>query len=245
MSKKIVVANWKMNGTPLFMESFFKEFINLEPEILKQVEAVFCLPFPLLSLFRKFCSNKMVKLGAQDCGFCNSGAYSGDTSPELLKILKSDYVILGHSERRSYHFESDQMINKKFLGAQNNHLIPIVCVGESLKDRVEKNYISVITAQILNSIPKNAHNFIIAYEPVWAIGTGKVPTNDEIAEIFTVIKNILKQLAIKTEIRIIYGGSVSKDNCSTLNTVKNLSGYLVGSASLKANDFLAIIKSLL
>ena len=234
--KKIIVGNWKMNSTG-------EEAINLTAEIANsckllenKAEVVLCPPFIYIDKVRDGLKNSNIKCGGQDCHFASKGAYTGNISPEMLKDAGCEYVILGHSERRQYEGETDELINKKATAAINAGLKVVLCVGESLEQREAGNAVKVINNQLDKAIPPNAtaKNLIIGYEPVWAIGTGKIPTLAEIAEIHAEIS--------KRGFASIYGGSVKPSNAKEILAISNVSGALVGGASLNANDFLEIIK---
>jgi len=188
---------------------------------------------------------KGVEIGAQDCHMNISGAHTGDISALMLKDLGCHYVIVGHSERRSDHGESNDMVKFKAIAAQQQGLAAIICVGESDVERENGETLDVVTAQIKGSIPEEAivKNTVIAYEPVWAIGTGKTPTADDVAEVHMVIRNLLMdRFGDEGEmVRILYGGSVKASNAHELMSVLNVNGALVGGASLKAEDFYGII----
>jgi len=225
-----------MNGSPEFISEFFNDFQANDQD---NVEAIFCVPSPLIERLSVYKDSHNIKSGAEDCHYEVKGAYTGDISPELVSKLGADYVILGHSERRQYHFESDELVNKKVRASIANNLVPIICIGETEAEREQGVYKDVIKKQLLGSVPENiSAEYIIAYEPVWAIGTGKVPTNEEIAEVFELITEELPNAAI------LYGGSANGGNCDELSKIPNLAGYLVGSASLKPEEFSKIVNSL-
>lgn len=246
MSKKILVANWKMNGGIKFAKSFFNDLqSNIEDNLSNNLELAFAVPFPLLSCINNY-ANFNYKLSAQNCHHQDQGAYTGEVSPYLLKDFAVDYIIIGHSERRAYNHETSALVAKKMQAAINCNIVPIICVGETNSQREAGEYIKIISEQIRDSVIQDCANkeIIIAYEPVWAIGTGKVPSNQEITEIFALIKQQLEQKKNISKVRILYGGSVNKKNCEKLNVIHNLDGYLVGSASLKPSEFAFIAKSL-
>jgi triosephosphate isomerase len=247
MSKKILVANWKMHGNKKLVQSFFKEFPqNLTKAQSAKLDLVFAVPFPLLELLSNV-KQDSYKLAAQNCHYQDSGAYTGEVSLELLQEYNTEYVILGHSERRSYCHETDQLVAKKMQNALKHNIIPVICVGETNEQRESGEYKKIIIEQVANSIikPSNNKQIIVAYEPIWAIGTGKVASNDEVAEILDLIKFELMVKSSLTNVKILYGGSVNASNSTKLSEINSLDGYLVGSASLKAKDFAVIGKSLL
>ena len=234
--EKYVIANWKMNGDTNFIENYFEEF-SLNPEV--KLNVIFCPMAPFLRQTKELIPQKNLSLGAQDCHFAEQGAFTGDISPKILQELGVDYVILGHSERRQYQFETNKLIAKKAIAAQEHELIPIICVGETLAERQNKSYKDVIKQQLAESVPiQLKKKYIIAYEPVWAIGTGITPKYDEIIEIFDLISSY------QPNISILYGGSVNSVNSSEFAKLNNLAGFLVGSASLKAAEFRKIALSL-
>ena len=246
MPKKILVANWKMNGDKKFAKNFLSDFQeNIENDVNKYVELVFAVPFPLLGYVDHY-HELNYKIAVQNCHHEVQGAYTGEVSPALLREFNITYAIVGHSERREYNHETNNLVAKKMQAALNYNITPIICVGETNAQREAGKYKEVVATQIRESVIKDCSNkeIIIAYEPVWAIGTGKVPNNEEITEIFALIKEQLKQKQNLSKVRILYGGSVNKDNCAMLNEVPYLDGYLVGSASLKPVDFSVITQSL-
>lgn len=250
MSRKIMIAgNWKMNGLSA-------DGVNLAKEIAAEVkklgkpacEFVVCPPFTLLCLVKKALRGAKVALGAQDAHFATKGAHTGDISPLMLKDLGCTYVILGHSERRADHGESNELVAKKAAAAYENGLKTIICIGETEKQREEGKTIEVCTNQILGSVPANADaaNTVIAYEPVWAIGTGKTPTPADVEEVHAAVRKVLaKKLgkSVANKMRILYGGSVKPGNAKEFLSLPDVDGALIGGASLKAEDFMAIAKS--
>ncbi len=208
------------------------------------MEQIFSLPTALLGFAKKY----NVLLAAQDCHFEDKGAFTGDVSPLLLQKLAIENVILGHSERREYYFEKNELIAKKFLAAQKNNLMPIICVGEKKQEREEGKEKEVIRKQLFKSLPKEniTNSFLIAYEPVWAIGTGLVASYKQIENMFNFIKELIDENGNlkKHNKGILYGGSVNAKNSDEISKVANLSGYLVGSASLKKDEWQKIINSL-
>lgn len=185
-------------------------------------------------------------VGAQDCSPQNNGAFTGDVSAEMLSDIGCVAVVLGHSERRQYHAESDESVAAKVKAAWGQELLPIICVGETLEEREAGQTMDVIARQLAGSIPDGADqdNIVIAYEPVWAIGTGKVATLEQISEVHAFIRaNLENRLAMVDELRIIYGGSVKADNAADIFALDDVDGALVGGASLKADSFLAIVRA--
>ena len=236
--KKIAAGNWKMNGTTASL----KELSAMAAVTNSDDDVVICPPATLISNAVAACSDSAIAIGAQNVHAQPSGAYTGETATNMLTDLGASHVIVGHSERREYFAESDIDVAAKAKAAHDAGLIAIICVGETLAEREAGNAISVVEAQIKGSIPTgaNAQNTIIAYEPVWAIGTGKVPTNDDIAEIHAHIRSLIPDA---NAMRILYGGSVKGSNAQEIFSIDNVDGGLVGGASLKAADFIPIIEA--
>ncbi len=246
MRKKIVAGNWKMNILP----SKTSELINLLKDADNdKVDVVYCIPFVDLQTAILSTKNTKIKIGAQNAHFEDKGAFTGEISFDMLVDLGVTYCIIGHSERREYFNETDEAINKKLLKAFEKNIIPILCVGENLDLRNKGTYKEFIKNQLIldfKSIPEqNAKKVIIAYEPIWAIGTGLAATSAQAEEICAFIRNTIKELYnenVSEEIRIQYGGSVNGSNAKELFSMTNIDGALVGGASLK-EDFINIIKS--
>ncbi len=245
--KKIIVANWKMCGdsksTRLWAQTFLSNF-SKTPD---NAEIVVCPPAPLLALLKDVLSGSKVHIGGQDCHTKPEGAYTGEISANMLKDAGCGYVIVGHSERRSYCGETNNIVCSKAAIAIKTGLIPIICIGETVQERSAGRTLDVIKQQIEESIPPEARegNFILAYEPVWAIGSGNLPTMDEIRQVHTaIIANVSKRMAIDImKVPVLYGGSVKPDNAGEILALAEVSGVLVGGASLKADDFCRIILS--
>lgn len=209
------------------------------------VEVCVCPPFVHLGTVAA-AKDGSIGLGAQDCSPKDNGAFTGDISVSMLKELGCSYVILGHSERRQYHAESNAQVALKAEKAHSAGLVTIICVGETEAERVAGVQNTVVTTQLTESIPAsaNAQNLVIAYEPVWAIGTGKTATLDDIKDMHAVIRKFLQEkLDNSSAIRILYGGSVKADNAKEILAVENVDGALVGGASLKPDQFLSIINA--
>lgn len=203
-----------------------------------RVSVVLCPPFTLLNLLAEQLSHSPVSLGAQDCHTDASGAFTGEISAEMLKDVGCDYVIVGHSERRQYYHEDNALVKNKAEAAHRAGLVAVICVGETLQQREEGNTLSCLTEQLQASLPSGANpaNTVIAYEPVWAIGTGKIPTSQEIAEVH---QHILSLLAPKANdaFHVLYGGSVKPNNADGILRTPGVDGLLVGGASLDASAF--------
>lgn len=226
--------------------SFVKDFKKLVKNA-KNIDIVICPPFTLLSQLNQLLKNSKITLGAQNMHFEEKGAYTGEISPFMLKDAGCEYVILGHSERRQYFNETDDLINKKVKSALKNKLKPILCIGETLQQRNNNKTIEIIENQLincLNDINENEiKNIVVAYEPVWAIGTGKNATPEQAEEVHSFIRGLLSKKYnenISSNVRIIYGGSVKPDNIEDLMKMKNINGALVGGASLDPKSFAEI-----
>lgn len=221
---KIIVANWKMNGSNAFIDIFFQKLVTKSPH-----KIIFCPPFPYLGAVSSHIKECHYYLGAQDCHTHSAGAFTGDISAEMLIDTGCQYVILGHSERRQYHNETNEDVFKKSEVALHNGLTPIICVGETLNDRTAKNHLDVVKQQLIQSIPPTTSPLIIAYEPVWAIGTGLTATLNDIVEMHQMIATHCQQ-----KHKVLYGGSVTADNAAEILAQPNVDGVLVGGASLKS-----------
>lgn len=246
MRKKFIAGNWKMNLTPKESEKFLKELVPVLKEVKSDV--VLCVPFVDLAVAKLITTGTNIKIGAQNCHFEEAGAFTGEISAKMLNSMNVDYVILGHSERRAYFAETDEMINKKVKAAVKQNLKVILCVGETLDQRESNVTNDVIKNQVykaLQGIEKcDLKNIIIAYEPVWAIGTGKTATSDLAEEVCKYIRNLIKNLynvEISDNIIILYGGSMNAKNAEELLSQEDIDGGLIGGASLKVADFSEIV----
>ena len=244
---KIIVANWKMYGDIESSRVWTKDILSNAAKMPVDTKVVVCPPAPLLPLLNYALSNSPIKLGGQDCYSQLEGAYTGEISAKLLKDVGCEYVIIGHSERRNYFKETNEIVMAKAQQAIKAGLIPIICIGETEQERAAGKTLSVIERQILESMPSEAQkgNFILAYEPVWAIGSGNLPTMNEIKEVHAaIVKNVseLKTIDI-TDVCVLYGGSVKPDNAGEILALANVFGVLVGGASLNSGDFFRIISS--
>lgn len=209
-------------------------------------DMLICPPAVLLPATRVAIGAADILLGAQDCHMEEQGAHTGDISAQMLADLGCGYVIVGHSERRADHGEDDAMVKAKAVAAHKAGMTAIICIGETLDEREAGRAAAVVSHQLIGSVPDGAtaENTVIAYEPVWAIGTGRTPTTDDIAEVHTAIRNVLADLAQNPGgVRILYGGSVKPDNAKEILAVANVNGALVGGASLKADDFWTIAQA--
>lgn len=248
MRKRIVAGNWKMNKTPQETKALIE---TLKPLVGNEenTEVVFCPPFICLTTAVEAVKGTQIKIGAQNMYYEESGAFTGEVAPNMIKEAGCEYVILGHSERRGYFGETDEIVNKKVLKAFEHDLIPIICVGETLEQReqgITEDLVRLQTKIALKDVPaSNAEKAVIAYEPIWAIGTGKTATNEQAQEVCGAIRKVLGEIygaETAEKIRIQYGGSVNAGNASDLFAMPDIDGGLVGGASLKA-DFADIVKA--
>ena len=246
--KFLIAGNWKMNGTLTSARALTEDLataLSNNRSVLDKCDMLVCPPFIHLTMVQKVINhtNAPLSLGAQDCALTKNGAYTGDISAEMVTDFGCSHVILGHSERREYHGESDEIVAQKAALAHEQGLVAIICVGEKWAEREAVAEKDVVGGQLMSSIPQsaNAQNTVIAYEPVWAIGTGKVATPGDVAAMHDFIREKLKEkLADSAQMRILYGGSMKPDNAADLLAVENVNGGLIGGASLKAEDFVAI-----
>ena len=242
LRRPLVAGNWKMNG--LTASAAELDRIIQGARDLTAVDLMVCPPVTLLARFAAAAQGSAVLIGAQDCHAEPSGAFTGDLSAEMLKDAGATATIVGHSERRGYHGETDADVRKKVLAASRAGLLAIVCVGETRADREAGRALTVVGAQLEGSLPDGAtaENLVVAYEPVWAIGTGLTPTPADVAEMHGFIRErlIARYGEPGRGMRILYGGSVKPSNAAELMGVADVDGALVGGASLKADEFLAI-----
>lgn len=229
---KLIAGNWKMNGLQASAAEL-DAVIAAGPQ--PGAELLLCPPATLVAAFAAKAQGTAVRIGAQDCHAEPSGAHTGDISAEMLADAGARYVIVGHSERRADHGETDAVVRAKALAAARAGCTPILCVGETLAERDAGQTLDVIARQLDGSVPDGLTDLVIAYEPVWAIGTGRTPTTAQVAEVHAAIA-----ARLPAGIRILYGGSVKPANAAELMAVPHVHGALVGGASLKAGDFLAI-----
>ena len=230
---KFIIGNWKMNGTLDEKETMLKNLKNVKTKN----KIIMCLPFTLL-----YGNNHGITIGAQDTSANPNGAYTGDISAEMIKNTGAEYVLVGHSERRSYHNETNEIVKAKATAAIKNGLVPIICVGETATEHNASRTMSVVKKMVLESIP-NSGKYIIAYEPRWAIGASVTPTEKEITAVHETIYKTLKNIG-KENTPIIYGGNVNIENVSNIINLPHVDGVLIGRASLKSETFLPIIKSI-
>jgi triosephosphate isomerase len=239
--RPLIAGNWKMNGMRASTAEFEKIMAGAAGIA---ADVMVCPPATLIAAFAARAAGSSVAIGAQDCHAERSGAFTGDISAEMLKDAGATAVIVGHSERRTYHGETDADVRAKALAAWRAGLTAIVCVGEQKDERAAGRTLEVVGGQVAGSLPDGATpgNLVIAYEPVWAIGTGATPTPGDAAEVHGFIRRRLAQRfgAASDGIRILYGGSVKPSNAKELMAAGDVDGALVGGASLKADDFLGI-----
>jgi triosephosphate isomerase len=244
--RKLVAGNWKMHGL-LGSATEFRKMVQGTESVGPTVDLAVCPPATLVPMFADLARGSRLMVGGQDCHAKPAGAYTGDISAEMLKDAGASLVIVGHSERRDYHHETDADVRAKAMAALRAGLTAIVCVGETGNEHESGQTVAVIGHQLDGSLPEEAgaSNLIVAYEPIWAIGTGKVPTPAAIAETHAFIRNSLVHRFPQTGagMRILYGGSVKPSNAAEILTIPDVDGALVGGASLVAEEFLAIAKA--
>lgn len=256
----VISGNWKMNGSKAMIDQWFEDFSkhaiefennnSLDKDKLPLI--LICLPDIYIEYAMKKAEeyNKKMKyfkvfIGAEDTYYEEKGAFTGNTSPAFLKELDCKYTLVGHSERRQYQHETDSLVAKKAIKSLSYGITPLICIGEDLETREAKKHLEVVGEQVLNSTEGvDLENVIIAYEPVWAIGTGKVPTTAEIDEMEGYIKDILHKMRhVETsKLTVVYGGSVKASNAQEILSLKHVNGVLVGGASMKGEEFFGIVK---
>lgn len=246
MRRKLAAGNWKMNGLAESLAEL-DALAKAHPE--PSVDMLITPPATLIDRAAKQTADHPLAIGGQDCHTNETGAHTGDISAQMIKDAGGTYVLTGHSERRTDHRETDDMVRAKTRAALAAGLIAVVCVGETLEEREAANMLEIIAGQLASSLPDviTGENTVIAYEPVWAIGTGKIPTPDQIGEVHDYIRSRLEKRygeGVGRSIRILYGGSVKASNAAEIFGVSNVDGALVGGASLKAADFSPIVSAL-
>jgi len=247
--KKLIAGNWKMNKSGSEAAELVSELVaQLGPQT--EVDVLVCPPFTALETVSRKLEGTSLKLGAQNMHAERSGAYTGEISAPMLRDLFVTYVILGHSERRALFGETDEVINGKVLASLKNELRPILCVGETLAEREAGETLKIVQTQLEGGLAgvdaAQAASLTIAYEPVWAIGTGKVATAEQAQEVHAFIRELLStrfEPALARKIRILYGGSMKPDNAPELLSQKDIDGGLIGGASLEARSFLELVKA--
>lgn len=245
MRKKIIAGNWKMNKNrenSISLINTLKNSIDTD-----KVDVVICVPFINIPDIYNIINGTNIKIGAQNVHFEENGAFTGEISPEMLKSFNVQYVIIGHSERRAYFNETDEVINKKIIKALQHNITPILCVGESLEQRELNTTIELVRSQVKKAFKNvnkdDAKNVVVAYEPIWAIGTGKVATKEQAQEVCFEIRKVISEIyneEVASQIRIQYGGSVTAESANQLFNMPDIDGGLVGGASLK-EDFIKIV----
>ncbi|MCB1562351.1 MAG: triose-phosphate isomerase [Alphaproteobacteria bacterium] len=248
--KKLIAGNWKMNGSVRDAEALAREISALagnDASLAARCDFLVCPPFlHMQAVSRILGESSEIAYGAQDCSAEENGAHTGDISASMLKDLGCAYVILGHSERRADHGETSETVRAKAIKALTHHLIPIICVGETLKQRDAGEEEHIVGAQLRDSVPdlEEGQIIVIAYEPVWAIGTGKTPTSLEIEAMHGFIASALKErFPAHEDIRILYGGSLKPTNAQEILAIQHVDGGLIGGASLQADSFIAIAQA--
>lgn len=234
--KPLIAGNWKMNGLAASIaevEELIGKFAGAAPA---DRDVLICPPVTLVAGLAASFSDEAIQIGGQDCHAKSSGAHTGDISAEMLADAGAAFVIVGHSERRADHGENDAAVKAKAEAVLRAGLTPIICVGETESQRKAGNALDIVGGQLDGSLPETSDEIVIAYEPVWAIGTGLVPTNDDIAEMHNFIRS-----KTGSETRILYGGSVKPGNAKEILSIADVNGALVGGASLKAADFYPIV----
>ncbi len=249
MRKIIIAGNWKLNKTSLeaieLVNALKRELVDINA-----VDIVVCPPFTALFDVKEVLLESNIALGAQNVFWEDSGAFTGEISAPMLKAIEVQYVIIGHSERRQFFGETNETVNKRIKAALKHKLIPIVCVGENLQEREANKTFDVVRNHVEGSLAgfskEEIKGLVIAYEPVWAIGTGKTATSQQAQEVHHYIRGLLEKMAgreIAQAVRIQYGGSVKPENTAELMGQEDIDGALVGGASLKADSFAAIVKN--
>ena len=246
MRKKVIAGNWKMNKTPSEAVEFVNELKNAVSG--SEADVIVCPTYVCLQDVIKAANGSNIKVGAQNIAWADEGAYTGEVSGKMLKEIGAEYVIIGHSERRQYFGETDETVNNRLKAALKYELKPIVCVGELLEEReagVTNNVLETQTVGALKDIASNdVADMIIAYEPVWAIGTGKTASSEDANDACKYIRSVVERLygsEVAEKVRIQYGGSVKPSNANELFTTTDIDGGLVGGASLKTDDFSKIV----
>lgn len=251
--KPLIAGNWKMNGLRASLNAMVEVAKGFDPETRRKLDVLICPPTTLLYLASASLVGTGIATGAQDCHAEALGAFTGDISAPMIADAGASHVIVGHSERRTLHGETSDKVRAKAAAALRAFLVPVVCIGETLQEREAGRTIAVVKKQLRGSLPAadsssmvDGARIIIAYEPVWAIGTGKTPTTADVTEVHAEIRAELGRRLGKAEaqkVRILYGGSVKPSNAGELMALPNVDGALVGGASLKAEDFLGIIRA--
>ncbi|KHD46028.1 triose-phosphate isomerase [Streptococcus hongkongensis] len=248
MSRKPIIAgNWKMNKNPQEAQAFVEAVVGKLPSS-ELVEAAIAAPAVDLNALLWFAKDSELKVAAQNCYFENEGAYTGETSPKVLNEMGVNYVVIGHSERREYFHETDQDINKKAKAIFANNMTPIICCGETLETYEEGKAVDFVGAQVSKALAglteEQVSTLVIAYEPIWAIGTGKSATQDDAQKMCKAVRDVVAAdfgQAVADKVRVQYGGSVKPENVASYMACPDVDGALVGGASLEAESFLALL----
>jgi triosephosphate isomerase (TIM) len=244
--RPLVAGNWKMNGTRESLGEIKSMAEGVVGPLSEKVDTLICPPATLLYVATALCTDSPLMIGAQDCHQKVSGAHTGDVSAEMIADCFGTHVIVGHSERRTDHHETDHIVRDKAKAAHEADLVAIICIGETEGERDSYSTLDVLKRQLLGSVPDGAtaENTVIAYEPIWAIGSGLTPTSEDIAVAHAFMRSELVSRFGKegAGMRLLYGGSVKPGNAAELMKIDNVDGALIGGASLKAVDFLAIYR---
>lgn len=244
MQQATVIANWKMHGDINFIDSYFADF-NVNSNA---VEVVFTVPYVYLGTIANKLKSSEVKFGAQNVSHLAEGAYTGEVSAHMLSDFNARYVLVGHSERRSLYGETNSLVAAKFIAATSANLVPVLCVGESQQEREEGHTSNIIKKQLQEVINHSEFNhnkeFLLAYEPIWAIGTGKVPSCQEIQQVHAFLRDLLREVNadLASRTRILYGGSLKPENALEIFQCQDVNGGLVGGASLAPDVFKEVIE---
>lgn len=247
MRKPIIAGNWKMNNTIAETKALLTELKPLVADA--ECEVVVCVPYTNIAAAVELTKGSNIKVGAENVHWAEKGAFTGEISANMLVESGVEYVIIGHSERRQYFGETDKTVNMRAMAALKSNLKPIICVGETLEERESNRYEEVLVRQTTEALcgmtEENLNNVVIAYEPVWAIGTGKTATNEEANATIAIVRNTVANLFGKNvadKMRIQYGGSMNLKNAAALMAMPEIDGGLIGGASLKAVDFSQVVK---
>ncbi len=237
---KLIVSNWKMNLNFVQAKVLVEKLKKIKSKDSSIINII-CPQFLLLPLVSNLIKESKLILGAQDCHYYTHGAFTGDTSIKLIKKIGCKYIIAGHSERRQYHFETDKIIRQKVDMILFERLKPIICVGESANDRKNKNYLNILKQQLKQCVPSDLDEIIIAYEPVWSIGSGLIPKVEEIKEVKDFINKFIKNSKNIEKVTFLYGGSVSSQNLGEIFKYSQVDGALIGGSSLKIEEMNKIL----
>ncbi len=247
MKKPIIAGNWKMNNTKAEAEELMTALKPLVKDVTR-TDVVVCVPFTCIEKVKKLAKGTKIKVGAQNVAWADKGAFTGEISAAMLKEVGAEYVIIGHSERRQYFGETDNSVNMRLVQALKNDLKPIVCVGETLDERTSGKTELVLRTQLEGGLegisPDDMKNVVIAYEPVWAIGTGVTATAEQANTTIKYIRKVLAKMftrPVANKVRIQYGGSMNAKNAAELMAMSDIDGGLIGGASLKAEDFSKVV----